>query len=56
MLYYAVIFCLIALVAAAFGFGEIATGAVGIAKILFVVFLVLAVISLITGYFRRPRI
>ena len=56
MLYYAAIFCLIALVAAAFGFGEIVAGAIGIAKILFFVFLVLAVISLIAGLFRRPRL
>jgi uncharacterized membrane protein YtjA (UPF0391 family) len=49
MLHYAVVFFIIALIAAAFGFGGIASGAVGIAKILFVVFLVLAVLSLIFG-------
>jgi len=49
MLYWAAIFFLIALLAAFFGFGGIATSAVGVAKILFVVFLVLAVVSLVFG-------
>lgn len=49
MLYWAAIFFLIAIAAAVFGFGGIAGTAAGIAKILFVVFLVLAAISLITG-------
>ena len=49
MLYYAVVFFVIALVAAFFGFSGIALGAAGIAKILFVGFLVLAVVSLIFG-------
>ncbi|MBU0601944.1 MAG: DUF1328 domain-containing protein [Gammaproteobacteria bacterium] len=49
MLHYAVVFFIIALIAAAFGFGGIASGAVGIAKVLFVLFLVLAVLSLIFG-------
>ncbi len=47
MLHYAVIFLVIALVAALFGFGGIAAGAVGIAKILFVVFLIAAVVTFI---------
>ena len=49
MLHYAVVFFVIALIAALFGFGGIAASAVGIAKILFVVFLVLAVASWIFG-------
>ena len=49
MLHYAVVFFVIALVAALFGFGGIAAGAVGIAKILFFVFIVLAVASFIFG-------
>jgi uncharacterized membrane protein YtjA (UPF0391 family) len=53
MLYYAVIFFLIALVAALFGFGGIAAGAAGIAKILFFVFALLACVSLVAGVFRR---
>ena len=45
MLHYAVVFFVIALVAALFGFGGIAEGAMGIGKILFMVFAVLAVAS-----------
>ena len=58
MLYYAALFFVIALVAALFGFGGIAAGAVEIAKILFFVFLVLFVVSLIAGMMRRggPRV
>jgi len=53
MLRYAISFFLIALVAAFFGFGLVAGIAFDAAKIIFFVFLVLAVISLFTGY-RRP--
>lgn len=53
MLYYAALFFVIALVAALFGFGGIAAGAVEIAKILFFIFLVLFVASLVFGLFRR---
>ena len=53
MLLYALVFFLIALVAALFGFGTIAAGAAGIAKLLFIFFLVLALVSLLTGVFRR---
>src|SRR5688572_2814094 len=45
MLHYAVVFFVIALIAALFGFGGIAAGAAGIAKILFVVFIILAIAS-----------
>ena len=54
MLRFAVIFLLIALVAALFGFSEIYAPAVMIAKILFFVFLVLFLISLVVGGIRRP--
>ncbi len=40
MLHYAVVFFIIALIAALFGLGGIAAGAMGIAKILFVAFAV----------------
>ncbi|MGE5469815.1 MAG: DUF1328 domain-containing protein [Bacteroidota bacterium] len=53
MLYYAAVFLVIALIAALFGFGGIAASAVGIAKILFYIFLVLAVVSLAAGLLRR---
>jgi uncharacterized membrane protein YtjA (UPF0391 family) len=53
MLHYAVIFFVIALIAAVFGFAGIAAGAAGIAKILFFVFLILAVVSFIANTARR---
>lgn len=49
MLYYTIVFLVIALIAGLFGFGIIASAAAGIAKILFFVFLVLFVGSLIMG-------
>lgn len=49
MLYWAAVFFVIALAAAVLGFGGIASGAAGIAKILFFVFLVLGALSLIFG-------
>ena len=53
MLHYAVVFFVIALIAAVFGFGGIAAGAVGIAKVLFFVFLILAAVSFIANAARR---
>jgi uncharacterized membrane protein YtjA (UPF0391 family) len=49
MLRWAIIFLVIALIAAAFGFGGIAGEAAGFAKILFFVFLVIAAVSLVFG-------
>lgn len=49
MLHYSIVFFVIAIVAALFGFTDIAGGAASIAKILFVIFLVLFVVSLIFG-------
>ena len=49
MLHYAVVFFVIALIAALFCFGGIAAGAAGIAKILFVVFIILAIASFLFG-------
>ena len=43
MLKWAIIFALIAMVAGALGFGGVAAGAAGIAKVLFGLFLILAV-------------
>ena len=43
----------IALVAAVFGFGGIAAGAVGIAKVLFFVFVIMAVVSFIIGLLKK---
>ena len=53
MLYWAAVFFIVALIAAVFGFGGIAVGAAEIAKILFFVFLVLFIVSLLAGGLRR---
>jgi uncharacterized membrane protein YtjA (UPF0391 family) len=54
MLKWTVIFLVTAIIAALIGFGGIAVGAaVPIGKILFFIFLVLFVLSLIAGGFRR---
>jgi uncharacterized membrane protein YtjA (UPF0391 family) len=53
MLYYAVVFLVIALIAGVLGFGGIAGASAGIAQILFFVFLALLVISLLFGWSRR---
>lgn len=51
MLRWSVIFLVIALVAALFGFTGIAAGAASIAKILFFIFLVLFVLAILGGAF-----
>lgn len=53
MLYYALMFLVVALIAGALGFGGIAGASVGIAKILFFVFIILFLASLIFGGLRR---
>jgi uncharacterized membrane protein YtjA (UPF0391 family) len=53
MLYYAVVFFVVALIAAVFGFSGIAAGAAGVAKILFVLFLIGAVITFFISLGRR---
>lgn len=53
MLRWALIFLVIAIIAAVLGFGGIAAGATQIAVILFWVFVILFVISLIVGLVRR---
>lgn len=52
MLYYTVIFLVVALVAGLFGFTGLAAGAVEIARVLFFIFIVLFVASLILGLMR----
>ncbi len=49
MLRYAVVFMVIALIAFAMGFGMVGGMAYGAAKICFFVFLVLAIVALISG-------
>jgi uncharacterized membrane protein YtjA (UPF0391 family) len=53
MLSWALTFLIVALVAGVFGFTGVYVAAAGIAKILFFVFLVLFVVSLLAG--RTPR-
>jgi uncharacterized membrane protein YtjA (UPF0391 family) len=53
MLRFAILFFVIAIIAALFGFGGIAAGATEIAKILFFVFLVLFIVSLVAGLLKR---
>jgi uncharacterized membrane protein YtjA (UPF0391 family) len=52
MLYWAIVFFVVAIIAAIFGFGGVTAGAAGIAKLLFIGFLILAVVALIMG--RKP--
>lgn len=56
MLNWAVTFFVIALIAALLGFTGIALAAAGIAKLMFVVFLVLFLVSLATHFGRRSSV
>jgi len=57
MLSWALTFFVVAIIAAVFGFTSIAGAAVGIAKILFFIFLALTLIALVAGAFRgRPPV
>jgi len=56
MLYYALLFLLIALVAGFLGFGGIAFAAAGIAKLLFYIFVVLFIVSLVMHLARGARV
>ncbi|MGF6771022.1 uncharacterized membrane protein YtjA (UPF0391 family) [Paraburkholderia sp. GAS199] len=53
MLRYAAIFFIIAIIAAVFGFGGIAAGATEIAKVLFFIFVVIFLVTLLMGVMRR---
>lgn len=53
MLYWALVFFLIALAAGVLGFGGISIAAAGVAKILFFVFLVMFIVSLVAHASRR---
>ena len=52
MLYWALTFLVLALVAGVFGFGGVAAASIDIAKILFVVFLVLFIVAAATHALR----
>lgn len=53
MLHYTVVFLVVALIAALFGFTGIAAGAVDIARVLFFIFIILFVASLVMGGIGR---
>lgn len=55
MLRWAVIFFVVAIVAAVFGFGGVYVAAAGIAQILFFLFIVLFLVSLLAGMTGRGR-
>ena len=54
MLRLAILFLIIALIAALFGFGLVSGMAYGAAKIFFFVFIVLAILSFLGGALRTP--
>ncbi|HEU4677100.1 MAG TPA: DUF1328 domain-containing protein [Candidatus Paceibacterota bacterium] len=55
MLYWAAVFFILALVAAVLGFGNVVVVAwVGVAKLLFYIFLIAFVVTLLIGVFRGP--
>jgi uncharacterized membrane protein YtjA (UPF0391 family) len=54
MLYWALVFFVVALIAGALGFGGVASASAGIAQVLFVIFLILLVVSL-AMHFRGAR-
>jgi uncharacterized membrane protein YtjA (UPF0391 family) len=53
MLYWALVFFIVALVAGVLGFGGIAAAATDIARILFYIFLVIFLVTLVLGLVRR---
>ena len=53
MLHYALVFLVLGLIAAVLGFGGLAGTSIGIAKILFFVFLVLFAVTMLLGRGRR---
>ena len=53
MLYWALVFLIVAIIAGFLGFGGIAFAAAGIAKILFFIFLIVFVVMLLTGLMGR---
>ena len=53
MLRYAVVSLVIAFIAAIFGFGNLAADAAGIAKLLFFVFVIMAIVTFVLGLTNR---
>ncbi len=50
MLHYSLVFLVVALIAAVFGFGGIANASAGIAKVLFGLFLILFLVSYVSQF------
>jgi uncharacterized membrane protein YtjA (UPF0391 family) len=50
LLGWALVFLVVSLIAAVFGFGGIATAAAGVAKVLFFIFIVIFIVLLITAF------
>ncbi len=55
MLHWALVFFVVAVIAAIFGFGGIASASAGIAQVLFFVFVALFVIALLMRVLRRAE-
>ena len=55
MLYWALIFLVVAIIAGLFGFGGIASASAGIAQVLFFIFLVIFVVTLVMHLVRGRR-
>jgi uncharacterized membrane protein YtjA (UPF0391 family) len=55
MLWWALVFFIVAIVAAIFGFGGIAAGVIGFAKILFWVVIILFLISVAWGLHKKGK-
>lgn len=55
MLFWALVFFIVAIVAAAFGFGGIAEASADIAQILFFIFVVIFLVTLVMGLMSRRR-
>lgn len=55
MLYWALVFLVVAVIAGALGFGGMAGASAGIAQMLFFILLAFIVISLLAGLFRRTQ-
>jgi uncharacterized membrane protein YtjA (UPF0391 family) len=54
LLYYAIVFLVIAIIAAIFGFGGVAGTAMEGARLLFWVAIILFIVSAVVGFVRRP--
>ena len=55
MLYWALVFFIISVIAGVFGFGGVSVAAAGIAQILFYIFVVIFLVALITGLLGGRR-